>query len=62
VVLKDANDAPRLRILKPNLLIGRINDWGGEDDPKSEQERRWDDVIQNAYYHFIAHFPELSAV
>ena len=62
VVLKDADDAPRLRILKPNLLIGRINDWGGEDDPKSEQVRRWDDVIQNADYHFIAHFPELSAV
>ena len=66
VVLKQKNQqasAHPLEIIAPDLVIGYVDYfWTDTDNPKAPNPSvaSWDDMIQQAYRHFITHFPELE--
>jgi hypothetical protein len=57
-----ASQAPEMQIIKPNLIVGRVQSWYVWDQSlnKAELEQPWDSLIQKSYHHFVAHFPELN--
>jgi hypothetical protein len=66
VVLKQKNQeasAHPLEIIAPDLVIGYVDYfWTDSDNPTAPNPSvaSWDNMIQHAYSHFIAHFPELE--
>ena len=67
VMCQQNQQAPEhpLEIIAPDLVIGYVDYfWTDADNPKAPDPSlpRWDHVIQHAYSHFIAHFPEMDIV
>lgn len=60
----DQADQAVLEIIRPNLLVGRVSAWwgGGVSEYTHPVTKEWDALIEQAYQHFLTHYPDMEVV
>lgn len=63
IQLKQAGQAD-FEIIRPHLLVGRVSAWwgGGISEYGHPVTKEWDDLIEQAYQHFLTHYPEMEVL
>jgi hypothetical protein len=58
----DQASQANLEIIRPNLLVGRVSAWwgGGASEYTHPVTKEWDTLIEQAYLHFVTHYPEME--